>query len=513
MTSPHNRAVSQADPSLGMEPFDSHNQQLISHVHPSDWQNPEPKDQYHLVIIGAGTAGLVTAIVAAGLGARVALVERHLMGGDCLNVGCVPSKGVISAARVWNDRPRRVFGAPPANAPGDFAAAMERMRRLRAEISHVDSARRFQDSGVDVFLGHGQFIGKDSVEVEGARLRFKKAVIATGARAAAPPIPGLSEVEYLTNETLFNLTELPQSLIVIGAGPIGCEMAQSFAQLGSQVTVIEMAEQILGKEDPDAAQVVQRAMSADGVHFELNAAVRAVTKHEEQTVVSFERDGESRQVSGQRLLVAVGRAPNLENLGLDVVGVETDRDGVLVDDRLRTTNRRIFAAGDVTPHYKFTHLADAHAAMVIQNALFFGRAKASNLVVPWCTYTSPEVAHVGLYRHDAERQGVAIDTIRIPFDDVDRALLDGESEGFLEIVLERGSDRILGATMVAAHAGDMIGALALAVTHEIGLSKFASTIFPYPTQGEVIKKAANAWRKKKLSPFVAKLLRLFFRFR
>ena len=495
---------------IRMEPFDDHNQRLVDYVHPHDWVNPTPKDRYHLVVIGAGTAGLVTAIVAAGLGAKVALIEKHLMGGDCLNIGCVPSKGVISAARMWNRRHRSAFGAPAADGPGDFGAAMERMRRLRADISHIDGAQRFQDAGVDVFLGAGRFVSDSEVEVDGTRLRFKKAVIATGARAAAPPIPGLDQVEYRTNETIFSLTELPQTLTVIGAGPIGCEMAQSFAQFGAEVTLIDMADQVLIREDPDAAAVVQDEMVADGVQLALSAKVLEVRGEGDDKIVVIERNGQREEIRSRELLVAVGRAPNVENLGLDEVGVEYDRTGVQVDAKLRTSNKRIYAAGDVTPHLKFTHLADAHAAIVIQNALFAPTAKTEKLTVPWVTYTSPEVAHVGLYEHDAKTQGIAVDTVKVSLDDVDRALLDGETEGFLKLVLQKGKDRILGATLVANHAGDMLPALSLAVTHQIGLGKFAGTIFPYPTQGEVMKKAANAWRKQKLTSTTTKILNFWF---
>jgi pyruvate/2-oxoglutarate dehydrogenase complex dihydrolipoamide dehydrogenase (E3) component len=496
-------------------PDDEYNRRLVANVHPLDWENPEPQERYHLVVIGAGTAGLVTSIVAAGLGAKVALVERHLMGGDCLNVGCVPSKGIISAARAWNQRSREKFGAPPASGDGDFAQAMERMRRLRAEISHVDGAQRFTDAGVDVFLGEGRFLDDETVEVGGQRLRFRRAVICTGARASAPPIPGLESVGYRTNESIFSLTERPGRLAVIGAGPIGCEMAQSFAQLGSEVTLLDLAPQVLSREDADAAAVVQEAMTRDGVRLELGIEVERVEQRGSEKIVHWVRhsdDGEERgSAVADELLVAVGRKPNVDSLGLDEVGVESDGSGVAVDDRLRTSNKRIFAAGDVTQSLDFTHLADAHAAIVIQNALFFGRARRSKLVVPWCTYTSPEIAHVGLYEHEAEKRGVEVDVLTVPMDDVDRALLDGEDEGFLKVVLKKGSDEILGATLVASHAGDLIAPLTMAITHGIGLGKFASTIFPYPTQAEVLKKAANAWRKRKLSPTVQKIFAWWFR--
>ena len=494
-----------------MEPYDEHNQRLVGHVHPHDWQNPEPQDRYHMVVIGAGTAGLVTAVVAANLGAKVALIEKHFMGGDCLNVGCVPSKGVISAARAWDSRRREQFGAPTPSGDGDFGKAMERMRKLRADISHVDSAARYSSLGVDVFLGTGKFTSKSTVEVAGTTLNFRNAVIATGARAAAPPIPGLDTVSYLTNETIFSLTELPESMTVIGAGPIGCEMAQSFAMFGCQVNVLDMADHALVREDADAAAIVQDQMIADGVNLQTRAAIKEITQDGDNIVVHFERDGEKHQVAAKELLVAVGRAPNTDGLGLEIAGVEFDRGGVITDERLRTTTKNIYAAGDVTHELKFTHLADAHAATVIQNALFFGRKKTSSLVIPWCTYSSPEIAHVGLYEHEAEKQGIEVDVIKIGMDDVDRAILDGEDEGFLKVILEKGSDKILGTTVVASHAGDLLAPFTLAITNGIGLAKFAGTIFPYPTQAEVAKKAAGTWRKEKLTNFTRKIFAIWFR--
>ncbi|MEM7479710.1 MAG: mercuric reductase [Acidobacteriota bacterium] len=498
---------------IEMLPADEHNRRLIDNVHPPDWKNPEPADRYHLVVIGAGTAGLVSAIGAAGLGAKVALIERELMGGDCLNVGCVPSKGVIRAARAWHQVKTAAerFGAPAVNGSGDFAQAMERMRKIRADISKVDGAARFRDAGIDVFLGSGRFTGPDTVEVAGAKLKFRKAVIATGARASAPPIPGLAEVGYLTNETIFSLTELPRRLVVLGGGPIGCEMAQSFARFGTEVTLLDMAPHTLIREDADAAEVVQEAMLADGVKLELGVKITAASADGGSKALEWERDGETGRAYGDDILVAAGRAPNVDDMGLEAAGVRFNKRGVEVDDRLRTSNSNIFAAGDVASKYQFTHAADAMARIVIQNALFFGRKKVSDLVIPWCTYTSPEIAHVGMYEQDAQEQGIEVDTLTLPLDDIDRALLDGEDEGFLRVHLKKGSDTLLGATLVAEHAGDMIGELCLATTEGIGLGKIASVIHPYPTQGEVVKKAADTWNRGKLTPTVQRLFGWWFR--
>ncbi len=501
---------------LGSSP---HDRELVANVHPPDWTNPQPAERYHLVVVGAGTAGLVSAAGAAGLGAKVALVERNLMGGDCLNVGCVPSKGVIRAARAWHDARTAAerFGGPPVNGAGDFNVAMERMRQLRAGISHHDSAARFRDLGIDVFIGEGRFVASDAVEVDGKRLRFRKAIIATGARAAAPPIPGLDEVEHLTNENLFNLTEAPRSIGIIGAGPIGCEMAQSLARLGSEVHLLEAMDRILTVEEEDSAALVRRQMLADGVKIYCCGKNTKLSRNEDGSIhMTVDADlvhGEPEHfdLDVEKLLVSVGRRPNTDGLGLEAAGVEYSKHGVTVDDRLRTTNGRIFAVGDIASRYKFTHAADALARIAIRNALFFGRAKASDLVIPWCTYTSPEIAHVGIYPRDAEESGIELETFEVPMASVDRAILDGEDEGFLRIYVKKGSDRILGATVVAAHAGDLIGEVSLAMTHGIGLGKISAAIHPYPTQAEVIKKAGDAWSRTRLTPTAQKLFGLFFK--
>lgn len=503
------------DPELWalVQPFDEHNHRLVDNVHPPRWVNPEPADRYHLVVIGAGTAGLVSAAGAAGLGARVALIERRLMGGDCLNYGCVPSKGLLRAARAWHEarQAARRFGGPAVDGDGSFGAAMERMRRLRAVISRHDSVERFRGLGIDVFLGRGSFVGKDVVAVAGKRLRFRRAIIATGARPMTPPIPGCDEGCYLTNETLFTLTELPRRFGVIGGGPIGCELSQAFARFGSSVTLFDMAPHVLVREDPDAAEIVQRALARDGVRLELGVKVLNIESSAEGKVVHFERDGERSHHTVDELLLAVGRVPNVEGLGLEAAGVQFDRRGVEVDDRLRSSNKAIYAVGDVASKYQFTHMADALARIAIQNSLFLGRAKASALVVPWCTYTSPEVGHVGLYESEARQRGLRVDTLTLPLTEVDRAVLDDAEEGFLRLLVQRGKDRIVGATLVADHAGDLLGELSLAITAGVGLNRIASTIHPYPTQAEVIKKAADTWRRGKLTPRVRAILDLFFR--
>lgn len=494
---------------------DGHDQRLAAEVAPRDWVNPTPDGRYNLVVIGAGTAGLVAAAGAAGLGAKVALIERHLMGGDCLNAGCVPSKGLIAAARrAAQVRDAGDFGVHVEGSRVDFAAVMERMRSLRADIGPHDGAERFRDLGIDVFRGQGVFTGSHRVEVAGATLDFRKAVIATGARAAAPPIPGLADTPHLTNETLFTLTELPRRLLVLGAGPIGCEMAQSFARFGAEVHVVEMGAHVLMREDADAAAVVQAALLRDGVRLHLSATTTQVAREGDETVLTLEEDGRTVELRGDALLVSVGRAPNVDGLGLDAAGVEHDaRQGVRVDDTLRTSNRDVFAAGDVASRYKFTHTADFLARIVIRNALFGGRAKASALTVPWATYTDPEVAHVGLYPADAEERGIAIDTYEQPLSGNDRALLEGETEGFVKVHTRKGKDTIVGATLVGPHAGDLISEVSVAMAAGAGLGTLGNTIHPYPTTADAIRRLGDAYSRTRLTPLVARLMAAWLRWR
>jgi len=506
------------DETLRITSEDAHNRTLVGNVHPPDWQNPTPEGRYDLVVVGGGTGGLVSAAIGASLKARVALVERHFLGGDCLNVGCVPSKAIIRAARSWAEArgSSARFGGPEANgASARFGEVMERMRRIRAEISHHDAAARFRDEyGVDVYLGGGRFIGRDSLQVEGATLRFRRAIIATGARAAAPPIEGLEEAGYLTNETLFDLTELPRRLGIIGGGPIGTEMSQAFARFGSEVTILDMADRILVHDDEDAARVVLGALERDGVRFEGEASIERVTGDGSTRTVHYTKGGEARTLEVDQLLVAAGRQPNVDGLGLETAGVEFDeRKGVFTNGRLQTSNSSVFAVGDVVPGLKFTHLSDRHARIAVPNALFFGRSTADSLVVPWCTYTSPELAHVGMSGEEAAERSDEVDTITVPFSEVDRARLDGSEEGFLRLYLKHGKDTILGATLVGEHAGEIISQITAAMTAGIGLSKLGNTIFPYPTRAEIVRKAADLRSRERLTSTAEKALGMYWKIR
>ncbi len=490
-------------------PQDENNRTLIENVHPAVWKNPEPAPMYNLVVIGAGTAGLVTAAGAAGLGARVALIERNMLGGDCLNVGCVPSKGIIRASRAAYDvRTAEEFGIRLSKEFSiDFGKAMERMRRIRAGISSHDSAERFsKELGVDLFFGSAKFVGPDIIEVDGRLLKFKRSALCSGARAAVPLIPGIEETGYLTNENIFWLTELPKRLAVIGGGPIGCELAQTFARMGSEVTILQRGGHVLPREDADAAEIVHKALARDGVVLRLQAKILSANKKGNDKVVIVEENGKTTEIPVDQILVGVGRAPNVEGLELEKAGITYDlREGVKVNERLQTSNPRVYAAGDICFPYKFTHMADALARILIANALFKARQSTSALVVPWCTYTDPEVAHVGMYEQDAADKGINVLTLTVLLSDVDRALLDGETEGFARVHLKKGGDQILGATIVARHAGEMINEFSLAMTAGLGLSAIGKTIHPYPTQAEAIKKLADAYNRTRLTPLVKKV--------
>ena len=500
----------QRNASIAPVPQDAHERERLENLHPSGWRNPQPADRYSLVVVGAGPAGLVAAHAAAALGAKVALVERGLLGGDCLNIGCVPSKTLVRTARLYAEmRNAEHYGASiPAEIRVDFTAVMQRMRRIRARISRVDSIERLSVAGVDVFFGEARFIATDSLTVDGARLRFKKAMIATGARPDTPSIPGLVEAGFLTNENVFDLTELPRRLLVIGGGPLGCEMAQVFCRFGAQTTIAQDAPLFLPKEERDAAQILSESFARDGIQVRLNTEAVRVRVEEGQKLVDLVSEDHKSTVAVDAILTGTGRLPNVEGLNLEAAGVDCDATtGIRVNDFLQTSNPRIYAAGDACLKHKFTHTADASARIVVQNALFLGRRRLSALTIPWCTYTDPEIAHVGLYVREARDQGIPVKTFTIPMHDVDRAIADGEETGFVKIHVREKTDRILGATVVAGHAGDMINEITLAMVAGVGLRTLARVIHAYPTQAEAIRQAADAYSRTRLTPTIQALLR------
>lgn len=499
---------------IQVPPHDEHNAVLVRNAHPADWQNPTPDGRYNLLVIGGGSAGLVAAVGAAGLGGKVALVEKHLLGGDCLNAGCVPSKTILRSAKVVGDirRAAELGVRVDGDVTVDFPAVMERMRRIRADISYHDSAQRFAGLGIDLYLGAGQFTGPDTFTVGDRTITFSRAVIATGARAAHVPIPGLAETGYITNEGVFELTRLPRRLAVIGAGPIGLEMAQAFARFGSRVTVFDVLPVVGGLRDAEGNALIRHALEADGVTFYLASQAQQIRRDGDEKVITFTHDGATHDVRVDEILLAAGRRPNVEGLNLEAAGVDYNKKGVVVNDRLQTSNPRIFGAGDVAIAAQFTHTADATARIVLQNALFLGRKKYSDLIIPWTVYTDPEIAHVGLFDYEAEAQGMAVDTFTVPIQETDRGRTDGE-DGFVKIYVKQGSDKILGATIIARHAGEMISEITTAMMAGAGLGTLARTIHPYPTQAEAIKKAADAWNRTRLTPTVARVLGLWLRWR
>ncbi len=483
---------------------------LVDNVHPPAWSNPEPTGEYNFVVIGAGPAELVAARAAAALGAKVALIERHLIGGDCLNVGCVPSKAIIRTSRLYAEmRTAETFGAKvPGGIEVDFRSVMQRMRRVQTHISRIDSAQRISADGVDMYFGEARFAGRRAVEVDDKTLHFRKALVATGARPKMPSIPGLVEAGCLTNESVFDLNERPRRLLVIGGGPLGCEMAQAFSRLGTEVIIVQDQPMFLPKEEREAAQILSDALARDGVEIHLNSKVVAVRTEGGMKVADLVSDDNKSSVSVDEILTGIGRAPNVEGLNLNSAGVTYNTDtGIVVNDFLQTTNRRVYAAGDVCLEHKFTHAADASARIALRNALFLGRKRLSALAIPRCTYTDPEIAHVGLYARAARERGIPVRTFTILMHDVDRAVTDSAEEGFVKIHVRQGSDRILGATVVARHAGEMINGLSLAINSGIGLRALAQVVHTYPTQAEAIKMAADAYTRTRLTPTLKALAR------
>jgi pyruvate/2-oxoglutarate dehydrogenase complex dihydrolipoamide dehydrogenase (E3) component len=466
---------------------------------------------YDVVVIGGGTAGLVTAAGTAGLGGRVALVERHRMGGDCLNTGCVPSKALIASARLARNIRNAghwALGEVPLDVP--FGAVMERVRERRARIAPHDSPERFESLGVHVFKGDARFVSPHEVDVDGRKLRGRVFVIATGSRAGLPPVEGLAEARPYTNETIFDeLDERPARMIVIGGGPIGCELGQAFAALGVRVTILEAQGRLLEKEDADAADVVRRSLERDGVVVRTGVRIARVRRDGALTRLEIE-GGET--LEAEAVLVAAGRIPNVESLGLDVAGVAFTKRGVTVDAHLRTSQGHIYAAGDVAGSYQFTHLADHHARTVVRNVLVPApKASVDVRVLPWCTYTSPELARVGLSEDDARKQGIDVDVWRVPMDAVDRAIVEGEEDGFAKVLTPKGGDAILGATIVSSHAGDLIHEIALAMKLGAKLGQLSSTIHAYPTWAEVARKLGDQQQKTRLTPLARRVFAWLYR--
>jgi pyruvate/2-oxoglutarate dehydrogenase complex dihydrolipoamide dehydrogenase (E3) component len=490
--------MTQVRPTLEDQGANPYDRERWAQVRPPAWHNPRPRACYDWLVIGAGPAGLTAARSAAALGARVALVENHLLGGVSLNYGTVSSQSLIRTSRLYAEmRDAACYGArAPTHIEVDFPLAMERMRRIRARLAHLDSAANIAALGIDLFFGTARFVSDDTIDLDGIRLQFKKALIATGSRSLLPTLPGLTEAGYLTNETVFDLTTLPASLLVIGGGPVGCELAQAFSRLGSRTVLVHDQPLFLPKEERDAAQLLSAALAQDGVEMHLNTTAVNVRMKKGKKVVEIVNDGDVATITADVVLTGIGRTPVVAGLDLEAAGVVFDTAaGIQVNDFLRTSNKRIFAAGDVCMEHMFVDTANASARIATHNALCRGRQRLSALTIPWCTYTDPEITHVGLYVRQARARGIPIKTFTVPMHEVDRALVDGGEEGFVKIHVREGTDTILGATVVARHASEMINGLSLAMVAGIGLHTIARVIHTYPTQAEAIRKAAQACRE------------------
>ena len=467
---------------------------------------------YNVVVIGAGTAGLVTAAGTAGLSGRVALIERNKMGGDCLNFGCVPSKALISSARlVQQIREAEKWGLRKQEPQFEFREVMERMRARRAVIAPNDSQERFESLGVDVFRGQARFLSPHEVEVNDCKLRARNFVIATGSRAAVPKIEGIDSVPYFTNETVFDeLHDKPGSMIILGGGPIGCELGQAFSRLGVKITILQSGGQLMPPEDADVAELMQNRFKREGIDVHLNVQTQRARCRDGKIVLKT-NGGE---LSADALLIASGRMPNVGSLNLEAAGVKYDKRGVEVNNHMQTSQRHIYAAGDVANRLKFTHTADFTARAVVRNILMplpILRQKVNCAVVPWCTYTDPEVAHVGLGEKQAMKEGTGYDLFVVPLAEVDRAVAESEEEGFAKILTRKGSDEILGAAIVAPHAGDLIHEFVVAMNAGVGLGKIGGMIHAYPTLAELARKAGDKYNKTRLTPRAKKLFAWLYR--
>ena len=473
------------------------------------------RKNYHMIVVGAGSGGLMAAAGAAGLGARVALIEKHKMGGDCLNTGCIPSKAIIRSAKLAYDaRTADRFGFASHDFGIDFEKIMVSVKAVQAKLAHHDSVERFTSLGVDVHLGEYRFISPHEISNGKETLQAKRFVIATGAHPLIPPLHGLKEVPHLTSDSVWGLTEIPKRFAVLGGGPIGAELSQVFARLGSEVSIVDMTDHLLAREDPEVSTIIREKFEKEGMKIFLNCKAEKVRKSSMgyELVVSHSEEGEN-VIGFDQILVAVGRAPNVEGLDLAKVGVEYSRKGIKVDSFLRTSAKHIYACGDVVGPYQFTHTADFQARLILRNALFPGKSKINYHIVPWCTFTDPEVARVGLNETEAKAKNISLDSYTYPLHDLDRAVCDREDEGFIKVLTKKGSDQILGITLVGSHAGDLLHELALAMHQKIGLKKVASMIHVYPTLAEVSKRIADTYQRSRLTDTARKWFKRYFNWR
>jgi pyruvate/2-oxoglutarate dehydrogenase complex dihydrolipoamide dehydrogenase (E3) component len=457
------------------------------------------RPDFDIVVIGGGAGGLVVAAGGASLGAKMAVVEKHKLGGDCLWYGCVPSKTLIKSARIAYQMRNADRWAVPGAAPKvELADVMERVAGVIRGIEPNDSPERFRGLGVDVIFGEGRFTGPDTFEVGGRRITAKSFVIATGSRPAVPPIPGIERTPFLTNETVFALRENVPHLIVVGSGPVGSELTQAFRRLGSEVTVVDIAPTVLPREDRDLAQVVHRQLAGEGVRYHLGVQIASVEGRRGDVRMMITKDGMPSTLTGTHLLLAAGRKANVESLGLEAAGVRVEQ-GRIVHEDLVTSNPRIYVIGDAAGGHQFTHVAEHHAGIVLRRSIFRMKWARPSLVVPWATFTDPELARVGLSETEAKHRGIAHRVYRFPLDDIDRARAEGETEGLAKLVTAPNG-RLLGAAIVAPHAGELIAECALALNKGLKAADLSSTIHAYPTFAMVTRRAADQRLKEGLTP-------------
>lgn len=475
------------------------------------------KYEANIVVIGAGSAGLVSSYIAAAVKAKVILIERHKMGGDCLNTGCVPSKAILRSAKVANYMQRAdEFGIETVQVKPVFKKIMTRVHKVIAEIEPHDSIERYTQLGVECVTGEAEIVDKHTVKVGDRMITAKSIIVASGARPFVPPIEGLDQIEYLTSDNVWQLEEQPKRLVVLGGGPIGCELSQAFSKLGSDVTMVEMMGQLMGREDSDVAEHITKKFEKDGINVLTNHKAVKFTNEGGQKVLHCESEGGMIEVPFDEVLIAVGRRANSEGLGLEKLGVKTRPNGTIeTDDYLRTAVPNVFACGDITGPYQFTHTAAHQAWYAVVNALFgFARKfKVDYRVIPWATFTMPEVARVGINENEAKEKGLDYEVTRYGIDDLDRAIADGEAHGFIKVITPKGKDTILGVTIVGHHAGDLIAEYVLAMKHNIGLNKILGTIHLYPSLAEMNKYVAGNWKRNNQPHGLLRLVEKFHAWR